>query len=76
MACLFNQSTQKVESGRSLQVRGQLGLHSDFQTNQSYNSETLFQKKEGGGERKREVIENKISELGDIQIKLIQCECS
>lgn len=65
MACLFNQSTQEVESGRSLQVQGQLGLHSDFQTNQSYNSEALFQK---------EMTENKIRELGDIQIKLFNVD--
>ena len=43
VACAFNPSTWEAETGRSLRIQGQPGLHSEFQASWSYR-ETLSQK--------------------------------
>jgi hypothetical protein len=43
----FNPSTWETEADKSLQVRGQSGIHSEFQDSWSYiQSETLSQEKQ------------------------------
>lgn len=38
MGTIYNSSTQDPKTGRLLQVRGQSGLHREFQTNQSHKT--------------------------------------